>query len=115
MQALRLKYGEALPTKVEEIAAMCGRLRELAGETRQAAHRLRGTAGVFGFAAIGEAAGAIEDIVSQVLEEETGERGISGEALSDAAQTLREAMRAEDLKEGGEDGKTDDPHRAEKV
>ncbi len=61
---LAVEYAAELPGLIDELA----RLVEAASadpaavpRARAAAHRLRGTAGSYGFVAIGEAAGSVED------------------------------------------------------
>ena len=69
---IRARYGRDLPDRVERLG---GALRawqrapaeaELCNRARELAHRLRGTAGSFGFAAVGEAAGRIEEAVRKI-------------------------------------------------
>ncbi len=56
---LRRGYIASLPGKLDEIAAAID--RRALEDTRALAHRLRGTAGSYGVAAISSAVGAIED------------------------------------------------------
>ena len=72
---LAAEYAAELPGLIDELA----RLVEAAAadpaavpRARAAAHRLRGTAGSYGFAAVGEAAGSIEDAL------EAGAADVSG-------------------------------------
>jgi HPt (histidine-containing phosphotransfer) domain-containing protein len=57
-------YAAELPgliQRLDELAAGAARSPDDARAVRVAAHRLRGTAGSYGFPAVGEAAGRIED------------------------------------------------------
>ena len=57
--ALQAAYGRELPAKIQAIVdAVTARDR---GTALQLSHRLRGTAGAYGFSAASDAAGAIED------------------------------------------------------
>ena len=59
LAALRKDYLSRLPAKLDELAALVeSRSR---AEARQAAHKLRGTAGTYGAGVFGEAIGAIDD------------------------------------------------------
>jgi diguanylate cyclase (GGDEF)-like protein len=66
---LRQEYARALPAKLDSLAAALDRLRETPGSAdlleaaRLLAHRLRGTAGSYGFVDVSAAAGRIEDIL----------------------------------------------------
>jgi HPt (histidine-containing phosphotransfer) domain-containing protein len=64
LAALQAEYAGELPGLVQALAALveAGRTDpEAAARARRAAHRIRGTAGSYGFHAVGEAAGRIED------------------------------------------------------
>jgi HPt (histidine-containing phosphotransfer) domain-containing protein len=66
LRAMRKEYAAALPALVAALAALVEEAAarpEALPEARRAAHRLRGTAGSYGFAALGEAAGRIEDAI----------------------------------------------------
>ncbi|MBL8717619.1 MAG: Hpt domain-containing protein [Myxococcales bacterium] len=60
---LREAYGVALPAKLAELRAALAAADSGEGiaAARALAHRLRGTAATYGFAAVSEAAGRIED------------------------------------------------------
>src|SRR5262249_14660824 len=66
LTALRVDYALALPGRVRRLATALRALRRAPGtlahleRARVLAHRLRGTAGSYGFAALGQAAGRIE-------------------------------------------------------
>jgi HPt (histidine-containing phosphotransfer) domain-containing protein len=63
LAAARAEYASRLPSKVaamEELAA-----RGAWDETRRAAHKLRGSAATYGFAAIGDAAAALEKLAAE--------------------------------------------------
>ena len=74
LAALRADYGKTLPHKLRELSLALDRALNgpedpfLLAEARSQSHRLRGTAGSYGFIAIGEAAGRIEDALSQLGE-----------------------------------------------
>lgn len=60
---LREAYGLALPAKLAELRAalVAADSSERVAEARALAHRLRGTAATYGFAAVSEACARIED------------------------------------------------------
>ena len=65
---LRTGYAAELPGLVRELGALLDAAATDAGalaRARQAAHRLRGTAGSYGFVEVGEAAGRIEDALEE--------------------------------------------------
>lgn len=66
--ALRAEFAAKLPEKLRELEAAVGRARA-GGDgidiARGLAHRLRGSSGSYGHADLGEAAGRIEDLLSQ--------------------------------------------------
>ncbi len=59
LAALAAEYAAGLPGRAAEIAAAVAR-RDLE-DARARAHRLRGTAGAYGFADVSDSAAAIED------------------------------------------------------
>jgi chemotaxis protein histidine kinase CheA len=64
MAALAAEYAAELPGLIEELTALVKAAAADPAAVPQAcaaAHRLRGTAGSYGFLAVGEAAGRIED------------------------------------------------------
>lgn len=63
LAAARAEYASRLPSKlaaIEELAA-----RGAWDEARRAAHKLRGSAATYGFAAIGDAAAALEKLAAE--------------------------------------------------
>ncbi len=62
LAALRLEYAASLSPKARAIVVALATDRE---EARALAHRLRGTAGSFGFAEVSAAAGALEDALER--------------------------------------------------
>ncbi|MGC4122499.1 MAG: response regulator [Myxococcales bacterium] len=73
LRALSADYARGLPAKGRELSESVRSLRLDASDptsrskAQTLAHRLRGTAGSYGFHAIGEAAGAIEDALPEAL------------------------------------------------
>ncbi|MBT8452362.1 MAG: response regulator, partial [Deltaproteobacteria bacterium] len=68
MARLRDEYTEELPHKLDELEAWIKDARQRPENTMRAsssAHRLRGTAGVYGFKLVGTLAGQIEDLLSE--------------------------------------------------
>jgi HPt (histidine-containing phosphotransfer) domain-containing protein len=61
MAAVRAQFAASLPAKAADITAQLSRCAW--SDARGAAHRLRGSAGTYGFAAVGAAAGAIEELL----------------------------------------------------
>jgi diguanylate cyclase (GGDEF)-like protein len=72
-EQLRKRYATKLPGKMEEISRRLAEARtatdptEALTEARTLAHRLRGTAGSYGFPRCGRAAGQLEDLLQSVL------------------------------------------------
>jgi HPt (histidine-containing phosphotransfer) domain-containing protein len=70
LRALRDAYGRGLPGKVDDVAQVLAALRASGGDpaaresARSLAHRLGGTAGSYGFVAVGEAASVIEGLLT---------------------------------------------------
>ncbi|MCH8844328.1 MAG: response regulator [SAR324 cluster bacterium] len=99
MRTLRLEYGKKLPEKVQSLSRLGGDIEntegnpDLVAETRQAAHRLRGTAGIYGHPKIGEAAGVIEDILSRWLKEQPRDNEALFAQLKNALTLLNDALR----------------------
>ncbi len=60
--AARAEFTQSLVAKAAAIHALVD--RGAWEEARRAAHRLRGSAGVYGFAALGVAAAAIDDLIA---------------------------------------------------
>ena len=67
LRALRAEYAKEVPSRVRRLARALRAWRRAPADApsmeraRVLAHRLRGTAGSYGFAAMGEAAGRVED------------------------------------------------------
>jgi HPt (histidine-containing phosphotransfer) domain-containing protein len=57
--AAQRQYADSLPAKVADLSAQVAACAW--DEARRAAHKLRGSASTYGFAALGDAAGAIEE------------------------------------------------------
>ena len=99
MRTLRLEYDKKLPEKVQSLSRLGGDIEntegnpDLVAETRQAAHRLRGTAGIYGHPKIGEAAGVIEDILSQWLKKQPRDNEALFAQLKNALTLLNDALR----------------------
>ena len=74
---LRLAYLRELPTKAGNVVALSRQAFQstvnwgLAAEASKAAHRLRGSAGIYGFDEVGDIFGQIEDFIAQRLDERT--------------------------------------------
>jgi diguanylate cyclase (GGDEF)-like protein len=65
---LREDYARELPHKLDELEALISEARqrpEMARRAASSAHRLRGTAGAYGFKLVGSLAGQIEDLLSE--------------------------------------------------
>lgn len=60
----RADFASGLVAKAAALEALVGRAAW--DDARRAAHMLRGSAGVYGFAAVGAAAAAIDDVLSNV-------------------------------------------------
>jgi HPt (histidine-containing phosphotransfer) domain-containing protein len=68
LAALRADYAAELPRLIRDLGALVEAAAIDAAvlqRARDAAHRLRGTAGSYGFVAVGEAAGHVEDALEQ--------------------------------------------------
>jgi len=61
LAAARASFAESLPAKAADIGALVA--RGVWEDARRAAHKLRGSAGTYGFVALGAAAGAIEELL----------------------------------------------------
>ena len=88
--ALR-EYAAGLPARVAVMGELVA--RGAWGEVRRAAHKLRGSAAVYGFAAISAPAAAIEDILLEAADAPDGDaRSRIAERLVEAgAEALRAA------------------------
>jgi HPt (histidine-containing phosphotransfer) domain-containing protein len=61
LAAVRAQFAEALPEKAANVGALLA--RGAWEDARRAAHRLRGSAGTYGFAPLGAVAAAIEELL----------------------------------------------------
>jgi HPt (histidine-containing phosphotransfer) domain-containing protein len=74
-EALHAAYEASLPAKLRQIESLARQMREAnddslkdaAGDLSRAAHRLAGSAGIFGFPALCEAARRLEDFTTELL------------------------------------------------
>ncbi len=74
--ALRSTYTQALPAKIEDVLRHVRRVQmgpapehgEMLEHTIMLAHRLRGTAGSYGYSGVGDAMGAVEDALTSLRE-----------------------------------------------
>jgi HPt (histidine-containing phosphotransfer) domain-containing protein len=62
--AARTEYAQSLVAKAASLEALVS--RGAWNDARRAAHKLRGSAGVHGFALLGDAAAALEDLLLEV-------------------------------------------------
>jgi diguanylate cyclase (GGDEF)-like protein len=65
---LQREFGRELPARLQKLAVVLGRARQepaAAAEAAMLAHRLRGSAAAYGFAALGQAAGELEDVLNR--------------------------------------------------
>jgi HPt (histidine-containing phosphotransfer) domain-containing protein len=91
LAALRAAYARELPGKARAVAAATRAVVDdpkKAEEATAVAHRLRGTAGAYGFPAISQAAAAIEDALH------AGARDASLIALADAMEAAGDALKS---------------------
>jgi HPt (histidine-containing phosphotransfer) domain-containing protein len=61
IQAARTEYARGLAAKAADLQALVA--RGAWGDARRAAHRLRGSAGVYGFGALGVIAAALDELL----------------------------------------------------
>ena len=93
---LRTEYGKTLPAKLDELSRALDGAKEQAAdpfkvaEARSQSHRLRGTAGSYGFIAIGEACGRIEDALMTMVDADPGRHP---ELWAEMKRALAEARR----------------------
>jgi hypothetical protein len=96
LTALRVDYALALPGRVRRLATALRAWRRAPGtfalleRARALAHRLRGTAGSYGFAAVGQAAGRIEIALFHTT-------GAPGQAHAAAWDEIWSALREAEL------------------
>ncbi len=93
---VRASYRVALPKRLEDLARELANVtgesgRESLEEASLLAHRLRGTAATFGFLAIGECAGRIEDALARIV---GGDDVVRGLALAEIESAMTTALRA---------------------
>jgi HPt (histidine-containing phosphotransfer) domain-containing protein len=91
----RADFSTGLVAKADALAALVR--REAWDDARRAAHKLRGSAGVYGFAAVGAAAAALDDILSNVVrapdeQVQAALRGKLAELRAEADRASREAL-----------------------
>lgn len=86
----RRNYAVGLPEKIAELGAL---VRARSWEAaRRAAHKLRGSAGTYGFVALGDACGLIEDLLLESPSElDDGARARVEASLVGAAEEARRA------------------------
>ena len=91
LTALRVDYAHRLPGRVRKVALALRACRRAPGDARlldrarTLAHRLRGTAGSYGFPAVGAAAGRVEDAILRAAWDEADSALRDTEALAAAA------------------------------
>ncbi|MBI5548349.1 MAG: response regulator [Deltaproteobacteria bacterium] len=96
IRALSIEYARNMPAKLKEIVCAVGALRSASSpEPRRAeattlAHRLRGTAGSYGFREVGEAAGRLEDALWSATGPQSSAE--SWTLVDSALESLRLAM-----------------------
>ena len=96
LSQLRSTYARGLPDKVELITAALRALErgdspaEPFATASILAHRLRGTAGSYGFPVVGSAAGLIEDELRALARQD--DPGAAWQRISDAERTLRDEV-----------------------
>jgi HPt (histidine-containing phosphotransfer) domain-containing protein len=84
LAAVRAQFAGALPEKATNIGTLLE--RRAWDDARRAAHRLRGSAGTYGFAALGALAAAIEELL---LAEPAGPSGEARERVTRLAGELQ--------------------------
>jgi HPt (histidine-containing phosphotransfer) domain-containing protein len=84
LAAVRAQFAEALPEKAANIGALVA--RGAWDDARRAAHRLRGSAGTYGFVELGARAAAIEELL---LAEPAGPSGEARERVARLAGELQ--------------------------
>jgi len=98
LERLREAYREELPSRLGELrasiedAAGAPDDREAIGVARELAHRLRGTAGSYGFLQVGEESGRIEELLLSAMDEGTFAEGrirAARSALDQAERAVR--------------------------
>ncbi len=91
----RTEYREKLCGRVEELAGLLAAAPSDPGclaAAQRLAHRIYGSAGTFGFAAVGEAARTIDQRLLRVLEGKESSSPSLFEELAAALQTARDSL-----------------------
>ena len=94
MEELREEYARELPHKLDELESQIEEAKQRPETTTDAAstaHRLRGTAGAYGFKLVGALAGHIEDLLSEY---ETSPSGVRRDLWKDVDRALTDARLA---------------------
>jgi HPt (histidine-containing phosphotransfer) domain-containing protein len=91
LAAVRVQFAATLPAKIAAIDLSVARAAW--DEARRDAHKLRGSAAAFGFAAMGTLAGAIEDLLRDVTAPDDAARASIAAHLAEArAEAERAAV-----------------------
>lgn len=96
MARLRDEYTQDLPQKLDELEARIDAARQQLESPKSAtscAHRLRGTAGVYGFKLVGTLAGQIEDLLAEYAASPLGARRNLWDEVARALEDARLASR----------------------
>jgi HPt (histidine-containing phosphotransfer) domain-containing protein len=106
LEALRQAYAAELPEKVTAISHMATVMgnwndRATVRELHHLVHRLAGSSAIWGFAAIGNAAAELEEVLLSALEENRPPRP----DLSADVRRLLEALQQAVLRPGGASGR----------
>jgi HPt (histidine-containing phosphotransfer) domain-containing protein len=80
IEAARIEFAGGLEAKAAALEALVGNGAWV--DARRAAHKLRGSAGVYGFAALGEAAAVLDDLMC----------GAGGSPDAEACARIREKL-----------------------
>lgn len=121
--ALVTKYARVLPTKLSDLSAAIQKAkadstnRDLCGEVRAQAHKIKGTGGSLGFRQVGEAMSFIEAAAVAMPDKSHEEQQISWaeidrKLLEAQAAGEMEAREVAQVVAGKEDGKSDEPAMA---
>jgi diguanylate cyclase (GGDEF)-like protein len=103
MDVLREEYARELPNKLDELEALiedARQQREAAAAAASAAHRLRGTAGAYGFNLVGNVAGHIEDLLCEYESSPSQIRRNFWDDIERAVVDARLASKAPELPRG---------------
>ncbi|HEX7481429.1 MAG TPA: response regulator [Polyangiales bacterium] len=91
---LRRGYASRLPDKLAELERALAAAKHDAvslAEARALAHRLRGSAGTYGFAGVGDAAGLVEDLLAEPVLASAGPRRLFWQDIDGAMSDARAA------------------------